>query len=407
MSEATANRSTLTVLVVDNDEFSAELAEVLLTDLGVGHVSVAHDGLTALRLLDDEVPGIIFLDLDMDGMNGVEVLRYLSARRYDGAIALMTGSGRQLVASVLRMAEAHNLRIVGTVQKPLHPDKFATVLDQTVRSTTHRVAHNVEPLTPEQIRAGLDQDAIELFVQPKVTVRSREVRGGEVLLRWRDNDGALISPLAVIPVAEECGLIEEITKVVYAKTVHVMSSWRVLGWTPLISVNVSAVDLLNLDFPQWLTATTHAAGVESRSLMLEVTESQMVAQLSSTLDVVSRLYLNGFRFSIDDFGTGYSNLDQLKQLPLSELKIDRSLVVGAMQDKAGRAILASSIQLGHALGVKVVAEGVETLEDWAMLDSMDCDVIQGYFVAKPMPIASFFAWRTTWVQEHDASTKLP
>ncbi len=92
----------------------------------------------------------------------------------------------------------------------------------------------------------------------------------------------------------------------------------------------------------------------------------MVAQLSSTLDVVSRLYLNGFRFSIDDFGTGYSNLDQLKQLPLSELKIDRSLVIGAMQDKAGRAILASSIQLGHALGVKVVAEGVETLEDWAM-----------------------------------------
>jgi len=208
----------------------------------------------------------------------------------------------------------------------------------------------------------------------------------------------------VIPVAEEHGLIEAITKSVYAKTVTEMRGWRAFGWNPLISANVSAIDLLDLDFPRWLTEVTAEAGVESRSLVLEVTESQIVEHLSSTLDVVSRLYLNGFRFSIDDFGTGYSNFEQLKQLPLSEHKIDRSLVVGATEDSAGRAILASSIQLGHALGVRVVGEGVEMLEDWALLDSLGCDVIQGYFVARPMPISTFFAWRTTWVQEHHDPT---
>jgi hypothetical protein len=405
MTDAALDRASRTVLVVDNDEFSSELAEVLLHDIGVGTVRTAGDGFAALAILDgDEIPDVIFLDLDMEGMDGIEVLRSLATRRYEGALALMTGSGNQLVASVQRMALANNLRIIGTVQKPLHREKFAAVLDELARGPQRRGGYAVTPLHPDEIREGLARDAIELYVQPKVTVRTREVRGGEVLLRWRGADGSLVSPLAVIPVAEEHGLIEAITKSVYAKTVTEMRGWRALGWNPLISVNVSAIDLLDLDFPRWLTEVTAEAGVESRSLVLEVTESQIVEHLSSTLDVVSRLYLNGFRFSIDDFGTGYSNFEQLKQLPLSELKIDRSLVVGATEDSAGRAILASSIQLGHALGVRVVGEGVETLEDWALLDSLGCDVIQGYFVARPMPISSFYAWRTTWVQEHHEPT---
>jgi len=401
VTDSVPARATHTVLVVDNDEFSAELAEVLLHDIGVGQVVLASDGYAALELLDSGLaPDVLFLDLDMEGMDGVEVLRFLASRRYEGALALMTGSGHQLVASVQRMALASHLRIVGTVQKPLHRDKFAAVLDEVVRGGQRRSGHESAPLQPDEIRAGLERGAIELYVQPKVTVRTREVRGGEVLLRWRGEDGSLVSPLAVIPVAEECGLIATITKTVYAMTVQEMSSWRALGWNPLISVNVSAVDLLDLEFPRWLAETADTAGVESRSIVLEVTESQIVEHLSSTLDVVSRLYLNGFRFSIDDFGTGYSNFEQLKQLPLSELKIDRSLVVGATQDSAGRAILASSIQLGHALNVRVVAEGVETLEDWALLDALGCDVIQGYFVARPMPISTFFSWRTEWVHSH-------
>ena len=401
MSDLLSPRSSMVVMVVDNDEFSSELAEVLLQDLGVGRILIAPDGYAALASLDaGESPDVLFLDLDMDGMDGVEVLRALAARQYDGVVSLMTGSGHQLIGSVQRLAHANNLVMAGSVPKPLHRDKFAAVLDEVANGTRRGGGHTIVPLTPEEIREGLDRGAVELFVQPKVTVRTREVHGGEILLRWRHEDGSLVSPLAVIPVAEEHGLIEAVTKAVYTQAVDVLNGWRALGWHPMISVNVSAIDLLDLNFPQWLNEVTQAAGVESRSLILEVTESQIVNHLSSTLDVVSRLYLSGFRFSIDDFGTGYSNFEQLRQLPLSELKIDRSLVVGATNDTAGRAILASSIQLGHALGVRVVAEGVETLEDWALLDSLGCDVIQGYFVARPMPVATFYAWRTTWTQEH-------
>ncbi len=386
------------VLVVDNDSFTLDLAEILLNDLGVDDVLLASSGEAALAAVDDahRSPSIIFCDLAMEGMDGIEVIRHLAGRRYAGHLVLLSGSNHQLMNAVSRMARANRLNLLGTMPKPLSGEKFATMLARSNAARLNDSGSARMELTSEMIRAGLDRGAIEAYVQPKVRTATKEIKGGEVLLRWRHSDNSMVSPLAVIPVAESSGLIDEITKEIYLQATAAMSTWRQAGWNTVLSVNVSARNLLDLPFPEWLNEQAALRGVDVQAIMLEVTESQLVENLGSSLDVISRLYLMGFRLSIDDFGTGYSNFDQIKQLPIREIKIDRSLVLGASEDESGRAILQAAVELGRALGVSVTAEGVETADEWAMLERMGCDVIQGFYVSRPMPIGDFLAWRDEW-----------
>jgi EAL domain-containing protein (putative c-di-GMP-specific phosphodiesterase class I) len=396
-------RTTRRALVIDNDPFTLDLAELFLRELGVGEVQSVSTGAAGLTAIDDPatVIDVVFCDLDMEGMNGVDVLRELSERHFAGQVVIMSGADHHLLTAVTRMAQAQQINFLGVLYKPLHRDKFETFVAQAFAPAV--TARTLRELEPAEVADGLANGAIEPFVQPKVSVRTRQVKGGEVLLRWRDRDGSLLSPLAVIGTAERSGAIDAITRVMFTRAVEALGSWRRRGWATSLSVNVSARNLLDLGFPEWLRAHAAAAGADPHAVTLEITESQLVENLSSSLDVIARLYLAGFRLSIDDFGTGYSNFDQIKQLPLREIKIDRSLVVGASGDETGRAILASSIDLGRALGVKVTAEGVETLEDWAMLDSLGCDIIQGYFVSRPMPIDEYYDWCMKWDETHQTT----
>ena len=135
-------------------------------------------------------------------------------------------------------------------------------------------------------------------------------------------------------------------------------------------------------------------------VILEMTESRLMSNIATSLEIVTRLRLKGFGLSIDDFGTGYSSMEKVKQLPFTELKVDRTFVCGAARDSVARAILESSVQMGHALGMSVIAEGAETQEDWDLLATVGCDEVQGYFVAMPMPAEEFIAWKTRWEENN-------
>lgn len=165
-----------------------------------------------------------------------------------------------------------------------------------------------------------------------------------------------------------------------------------------VAINVSVDNLNTLDFPEQITSAAAAAGVAPQSILLEVTESQLMKDLRAPLEILTRLRLRRFRLSIDDFGTGHSSLAQLRDVPFDELKIDQSFVHGAHHNETLRAIFYASVGLAKELGMEVVAEGVEDVDDWTFVQRTGCDLAQGYFIARPMPAESILEWMIGWRQ---------
>jgi EAL domain-containing protein (putative c-di-GMP-specific phosphodiesterase class I) len=183
---------------------------------------------------------------------------------------------------------------------------------------------------------------------------------------------------------------------VFTKAMGHLGEWTRQGHALQVSVNISADNLNHFDLPDVLADIARKAGVDPSQVELEITESRLMNNLSTSLEIITRMRLIGFGLSIDDFGTGYSSMEKLKQMPFSELKVDRAFVFGATSDPVARAIFESSVKLGHALNMQVVAEGAETQADWDLTATLCCDQLQGYVVAKPMPAGEFINWKTGW-----------
>ena len=388
----------LRVLLVDDDEFVLDFVEDMLHGLGVKSVSRSLDGNAALAAVDGAIRPLQLLicDLNMPGMDGIEFLRHLADRGFEGGVILSSGSDKRVIKTVESLVQAHKLRFLGTLQKPVEEAALLTALINFTGLEPKANYGPIQELSPEEIRAGLDAGQMETFFQPKVTVADRRVVGAECLVRWRHPERGLIQPAAFISVAEEHGLIDDLTRAVFHKAMGHLKEWTRLGHDLKVSVNVSMDNLDRLDLPEVFADIVRQAGVETGRVILEMTESRLMSNIVTSLEIITRLRLKGFDLSIDDFGTGYSSMEKLKQLPFTELKVDRSFVCGATRDSVSRAILESSVQMGHALGMSVVAEGAETQEDWDQLVAVGCDEVQGYFVARPMPAEDFIAWKTRW-----------
>lgn len=388
----------LRVLLVDDDEFVLDFVEDMLHGLGVKSVSRSLDGNAALAAVDGAIRPLqlIICDLNMPGMDGIEFLRHLADRGFEGGVILSSGSDKRVIKTVESLVQAHKLGFLGTLQKPVEEAALLTALINFTGLEPKANYGPIQELSPEEIRAGLDAGQMETFFQPKVTVADRRVVGAECLVRWRHPERGLIQPAAFISVAEEHGLIDDLTMAVFHKAMGHLKEWTRLGHDLKVSVNVSMDNLDRLDLPEVFADIVRQAGVETGRVILEMTESRLMSNIVTSLEIITRLRLKGFDLSIDDFGTGYSSMEKLKQLPFTELKVDRSFVCGATRDSVARAILESSVQMGHALGMSVVAEGAETQEDWDLLFAIGCDEVQGYFVARPMPAEDFIAWKTRW-----------
>jgi diguanylate cyclase (GGDEF)-like protein len=243
-----------------------------------------------------------------------------------------------------------------------------------------------------QLRGAIASDQLQLYYQPKVDLRSGRVVGCEALVRWNHPDKGIIPPNDFIPHAERTGMIRFLTAWVLSSAVRQLRSWKEAGIELDVSVNVSPTDLVDPDFADSLTLLLAQTGADAAHLILEVTESAAMKDLHNTLRVMEQLRVLGIRFSIDDFGTGYSSLAHLKRLPVDEIKIDRSFIQELEARPDDDVVVRSTINLGHALGLKVVAEGVEIPACFDALTRFGCDLVQGYLVAKPMPATEFTRW---------------
>ncbi|NMF91592.1 EAL domain-containing protein [Aromatoleum petrolei] len=386
-------------LVLDDDEVMREVAEDLLHRLGIEQVLTAEDGNAGLSLLQsaDPEPNLLLCDLNMPGMDGIELLRTIAARGFMGDVVVLSGAGAPVLKAAERLAIEYGLGFLGVLAKPVSERQLAEVLQRSRRPTADRAPHDIlDPLTPDEIRSGLDTGRLALVFQPKVSAKDYRVSGFECLARWRHPARGLLSPGAFIPVIEQHGLIDRFTHEVFRLAVAHQREWRVAGHTIRLNVNVSMDNLLRLDLPETLEGLVDSAGGSPRDIILELTETRLLQNRRDGLDVLLRMCLKGFGVSIDDFGTGTSTMERLQHLPITELKIDRAFVHGAAKDPTARAILESSATLGRTLGLGVVAEGVETEEDLATVRAAGCDEVQGYLVAKPMGAEEVLLWIERW-----------
>ena len=224
--------------------------------------------------------------------------------------------------------------------------------------------------------------------------------GVETLVRWQHPDDGLVFPDDFIGVAEDNGLIDDLTHVVLAEALGQARRWLDQGLKLRVAVNVSMHTLARLEFADYVLGEVVRSGVAAEDLILEVTESRLMTDVLAPLYILTRLRLKHVGLSIDDFGTGHSSLSQLRDIPFDELKIDRSFVHGAGQDKTRRAIFTASLGMARQLGMRTVAEGVEDRADWDFLRQQGCDLAQGYFIARPMPADKLPAWLADWEARH-------
>ncbi|MDQ1747473.1 MAG: hypothetical protein QOD07_1736 [Frankiaceae bacterium] len=243
-----------------------------------------------------------------------------------------------------------------------------------------------------ELRNALENRELELHFQPKADLRTGDVVGVEALLRWRHPERGMVPPDEFIPLAEQTGLMRAITQFVVDTALKQLAEWWRAGLRVQAAVNVCARDLYDRDFADFLRERLDEHGVPPRALMIEVTESVLMADPGRAATTLLSLADVGVGVSLDDFGTGYSSLVHLKRLPVSEVKIDRSFVLRMDVNEDDAAIVRSIIDLASALGLRVVAEGVETQESWDRLSVYGCDAAQGWYLAKAMPADMVTSW---------------
>jgi len=391
-------RSHISMLLVDDDYIMHRVTTIILNDLGIYKVFTALSGHQALEALEDMqyAIDIIICDLNMPEMDGIEFTRHLAQKNYTGALIISSGEDIRILKTVEKLAIEHELQVLGVLEKPITQAKISQLLDAHDQAINEGTLQQIEVLGVDELSHAIKHGQLETYFQPKVDVKTQQVTGVEALVRWLHPTKGIISPYIFIPMAEEHDLIFELTLAVCRKALQNAAIWRERGFELDIALNISVDALNDLDWPDAMAALVEASGLQPTSITFEVTETRLMDHLSVALDILSRLSLKRFKLSIDDFGTGYSSMEQLQRIPFSEMKIDRAFVRGASEDASARAILESNVSLARKLNMKVVAEGVETEEDWNLVTYLGCDQVQGYYLAKPMPADQLCEWLEQW-----------
>ncbi|MEQ1814046.1 MAG: EAL domain-containing response regulator [Candidatus Nitrotoga sp.] len=401
--------SKLITLVVEDHGFQRRTMAIMLRSLGVQRVLEACDGTQALALMHDLAPAtvdLILCDLNMRGMDGMELIRHLGEVNSTASVVILSAEGPALLASVEKMTQAYNIRLLGVIEKPASLDQFRDIIarHKQFRPKPKQVASGTPGFGINEILSGVQHKEFEPFFQPKISLVTDRVLGAEALARWRHPVHGVVSPYEFIPLLEKTGNINELTYQMLEKSAQACCGWRKKGHDWTVSVNLSLVSLTDVMLADRITEIVRSTRFDPRYMTLEITESAAMSNVAQALENLVRLRMHGFGLSIDDYGTGYASMQQLTRIPFTELKIDRSFVTGCVTNDATRAIVESSVGMAHRLGIKSVAEGVESQADWDVLKAVNCDVAQGYFVAKPMDASSFLEFCGTY-QHKQAGVK--
>ena len=383
------------VLVIDDDARIGRIVQRVANKLRVDTSVIDNPDLFESTYLRYQ-PNIIFLDLQMPRLDGVELLRKLAENDCKAAIILMSGMDKSVMETAIKFGQSLSLQMVGTLSKPMNIVDLERVLIKNFHQEEISI-ESVATITGVDLLEAIDRNELVVHYQPQICLKTGKISGAEALVRWQHPKYGLLAPDSFIPIAEDdLDLIRPLTFFVLKKAVELFKVLEKNGTNINLSVNISAKLLSDLDLPDKVEQLLRQYQFNPHRLILEITESGAMEDPSLTMDILTRLRLKNIRLSLDDFGTGFSSLVQLYRMPFNELKVDKSFVMGAISSKEAAAISRVTIDLGHSLGLEVVAEGVEDEETYNWLGSLGCEICQGYFISRPLEAAAF----STWIHDH-------
>lgn len=383
------------VLIVDDSRVQRDHAAAVCRELGISKIHEAGNGREALALLTaiSPRPNLIIVDLEMPTMDGPEFLVKLQELGFDIPVIVASSREQALIDTVREMGGVLGLSMLAAVQKPLQPETLIKAWQSARSHESKRMTQRPElGIDAGALNDALERNEIFVHYQPKADIRTGIVRGVEALARWKHPTLGMIPPDQFIPLAEREQLIHRLTIDVMNQAMLQNASWRARGLHLPVAVNLSPLLLERSDLALEIASLQQCHGLTPDQIVIEITESSLVTRVGTALSVLVQLRLRGFGLSIDDYGTGFSSMQQLARIPFTELKIDRSFVRGAPERASLQVILRSAIEMANRLGLTTVAEGVETLQEWRLLQEFGCSLGQGWLIAKPMAGDDIIGW---------------
>jgi EAL domain-containing protein (putative c-di-GMP-specific phosphodiesterase class I)/CheY-like chemotaxis protein len=388
------------LLIVDDEpgvvDFITAAAHQL--DYTVASAGTAADFLT---LVDSFRPSLIVMDLHLPDGDGVELLRMLVARGFKAPILIMSGVDERVLAAAYELGSSKGLKMYGTLAKPvlLGDLRMKLAAAQTTQKRT---------LDAEDLRRGIAAGEIVPYYQPKASLTERGwiVDGVEALARWQHPQLGVVMPDEFVPLAERTGSIGELTSSMLGAALAQVRAWNDEHLKLTCAVNLPPTLVTDLSFPDRVAALLARFSLDGSQLVLEITETATMQNPTMTMDILTRLRVKRIGLSLDDFGTGYSSLTQLYQMPFNEMKIDKSLVINVPHSREANTMVGSLIELGHNLGLKICAEGVENRAALDMLAILHCDRCQGFFISRAVPAHDIPSLVSRWNRESPAASSM-
>jgi EAL domain-containing protein (putative c-di-GMP-specific phosphodiesterase class I) len=385
--------SQLSVLVVDDDPLQLSILEVYFRSLGAGDLETAGNGLEALETIDRRGMSfdIIVSDLKMPEMDGLAFMRALKDRGFAGDLLIISSAGEKLMEGARKLAYLHGFRSATLVRKPL----TRPTLDQAMAELSNpptAAETEEETISVWELEEAIVSKRIGVVYQPKVEVWTGRIVGVEALARIERPVGGAVLPNFFVPLAETSDLIDPLTMAVLGVALRDMKHWAQQGCSIRMAFNVSMTSLHRASFTERLLRLIDGAGVVKNLLTCELTESKSMDNAAAVLESLTRFAINRIGISVDDFGTGFASMERLRDFAYSELKIDRSFAANAHRDSFADASVRASIVLGRNLGLRIVAEGIETREQLDHIVQLGVDEVQGFVIAKPMHATEFLNW---------------
>jgi EAL domain-containing protein (putative c-di-GMP-specific phosphodiesterase class I)/ActR/RegA family two-component response regulator len=390
------------LLVVEDERIQQMLVTHAVAPMGFA-VDAAGDLSSAAAFLRVTQYDAVVLDLSLRESEGISLLRALCEASNDPIVIFLSGLDERVITASLRLATSMGLRVAGMLQKPTSPPALRALLRDApahkTRKTSEREAE-VGPRTVEELAEALRLGTILPHFQPQVLLRDRRVIGVEALARWPNSTGPETPPEQFVPLAERSDLIVPLTFHIMRAALEACGRWRVHYPNCRVAVNISPLVLADPRLPEAIDRLLHETRLGPGALIAEITESTVIANPLVAAEVLTRLRIKGVELSIDDFGTGHSSLLTLLRLPFSELKIDRSFVSQCETDPEAWKIVRATISMARELGLRVVAEGIETETVLDLLRGAGCEAGQGWLFSRAMPEPELIPWLADFPAVH-------
>jgi EAL domain-containing protein (putative c-di-GMP-specific phosphodiesterase class I) len=377
------------ILIVEDHPFQHLYLQNLFSELGDFDLACARDGEEALDCLKQRDFDLVLTDLLMPGMDGVQFIQGLAAQRSRPALAIMSAASRRMLMGASLVASNLQVKVIGLISKPVNAAALRCLIDQlqALRQSVPAATH--PGIDRQSICNALDNGELQAWFQPKKALNNGRIVAAEALVRWNHLEHGTLLPGVFLPALIAFGLEEPLLWCVLKQAIAAQAIWREQGYDIPVSVNLPTHLLNSHDLPDRILAFVLAhQGLPAR-ICFELMECSVPDDISNFYAGACRLRIKGFGLSQDDFGKGYSSYMNLVSAPFTELKIDRALVQGCNANAELAQALTSIVSLGRQLGLTVVAEGVETAQELALLRKIDCTQVQGFLISHAVSADQF------------------